>query len=519
MTAQPDPRRWYALALLCTAAFMVILDASSVVIAVPSIAAHLHFGAGSVQWVLTAYVVTFGGLLLFGGRAGDLLGRRRTFMVSVGLFAGSSLLCGLAWSAGTLVAFRAVQGVAAAVMTPTALSLVLTTFTEVAERNKAIGVWSAVSGIGATAGSLIGGPLTDGPGWQWIFFLNVPVGAVLLVLTPVLLRESRAGRRQGFDAAGATTITAALMALIYAVSEAPRHGWAGRQTLAALAVSAVLVAVFAVIESRSATPLVPLGTLRSAAVVGGSLICLVSGMCAFGQGFTLTEYTQRVLGWSAARYGLMTVILPVMAVIGSMASQHLVTRWNPRVVALPSMALMGVGALCWLALPAHGSAAALYPGLFLFGAGLGAGGVAGSIAAVAGMPADQSGLVSGLTNAAFQIGGALGVAVVSSVAVSRTDHVAAAGEHDPLAALTAGSHAAFVGAMVFALVGIVVSALLLGRRRYPAPASNSATSSSLPNSRAAASADGWPAAGSAPAENSARATSASPLKTAPARGV
>ncbi|MFL6075133.1 MAG: MFS transporter [Mycobacteriales bacterium] len=479
MTARPDPRRWYALALLCTAAFMVILDASSVVIAVPSIAAHLHFGDGSVQWVLTAYVVTFGGLLLFGGRAGDLLGRRRTFMVSVGLFASSSLLCGLAWSAGTLVAFRAVQGVAAAVMTPTALSLVLTTFTEVAERNRAIGVWSAVSGIGATAGSLVGGPLTDGPGWQWIFFINVPVGALLLALTPVLLRESRGGgRRQGFDAAGATTVTAALMALIYAVSEAPRHGWAGGRTLAALAASALLVAVFAVIESRSATPLVPLGALRSAALVGGSLICLLCGMCAFGQGFTLTEYTQQVLGWSAARYGLMTVILPVMAVIGSMASQHLVTRWNPRIVAAPSMALMGAGALCWLALPAHGSAAALYPGLLFFGAGLGAGGVAGSIAAVAGMPAEQSGLVSGLTNAAFQIGGALGVAVLSSVAVSRTDRVAAAGQHDRLAALTAGSHAAFAGAIVFALVGIAVSALLL-RRRRPAPEPSGVTSSSL----------------------------------------
>ena len=243
--AQPDPRRWKALALLCTAFFMVILDSAIVVVALPSIDADLAFSAGDLQWVLSAYLLSFGGLLLLGGRAADLLGRRRMFIAGTGLFALASLGAGLAGTSEVLLAARAVQGVAAAIMTPTALSIVMTTFPEGAERNKALGIWGSTGAIGGTAAWLIGGPITDGLGWEWIFFINVPVAAAVAALSPVLLRESRAaaGQRR-FDVAGAATITAALVALVYAVVEAPEAGWGSAQTLGLLALAAVLTAAF-----------------------------------------------------------------------------------------------------------------------------------------------------------------------------------------------------------------------------------------------------------------------------------
>ena len=241
----PDPRRWKALALLCTAFFMVILDSAIVVVALPSIDADLAFSAGDLQWVLSAYLLSFGGLLLLGGRAADLLGRRRMFIAGTGLFALASLGAGLAGTTEVLLAARVVQGVAAAIMTPTALSIVMTTFPEGAERNKALGVWGSTGAIGGTAAWLIGGPITDGLGWEWIFFINVPVAAAVAALSPVLLRDSRAeaGKRR-FDLAGAVTITAALVALVYAVVEAPEAGWAGGQTLGLLALAAALIAAF-----------------------------------------------------------------------------------------------------------------------------------------------------------------------------------------------------------------------------------------------------------------------------------
>ena len=262
---------------------MVILDSAIVVVALPSIDADLAFSAGDLQWVLSAYLLSFGGLLLLGGRAADLLGRRRMFIVGTGLFALASLGAGLAGTSEALLAARAVQGVAAAIMTPTALSIVMTTFPEGAERNKALGIWGSTGAIGGTAAWLVGGPITDGLGWEWIFFINVPVAAVVAALSPVLLRESRgaAGQRR-FDAAGAVTITAALVALVYAVVEAPDAGWADGQTLGLLALAAVLTAVFAGIESRSAAPLAPLGVFRSRSLVGGNLVLFALGTMAFG---------------------------------------------------------------------------------------------------------------------------------------------------------------------------------------------------------------------------------------------
>jgi EmrB/QacA subfamily drug resistance transporter len=461
----PDPRRWKALALLCTAFFMVILDSAIVVVALPSIDADLAFSAGDLQWVLSAYLLSFGGLLLLGGRASDLMGRRRMFILGTGLFALASLGAGLAGTAGALLAARVVQGVAAAIMTPTALSILMTTFEEGAERNKALGIWGSTGAIGGTAAWLIGGPVTSGLGWEWIFFINVPVAAAVAALSPVLLRESRAQVRQRrFDAAGAVTITAALVALVYAVVQAPTAGWGDVQTLGLLALAGVLIAVFVAIESRSAAPLAPLHVFRSRSLVGGNLVLFALGTMAFGVPFILTQYAQEVLGWSPIHFGLASVVMPVTAVIGTATAQTVATKGGVRAVAVVAMALTGLGSLLLTQVSVGGSYVGdLLFALVILGPGIGAAYVAGSIASLTGVSESEAGLASGLNNASFQIGGAVGVAILSTVAVS--------GAHgaDPLAALTNGYRSAFASAIVVAAVGAVAASLLLGRRRESAP--------------------------------------------------
>ena len=317
-----DPRRWWALALLCGAFFMVLLDGTITIVALPSIGAGLRFSEQGLQWVLSAYALTFGGLLLLGGRAADLLGRRRVFMAGAVFFRTASLLCGLAWSPTALLAARVVQGAGAAIMTPTALSIISTTFTEGAERNKALGIWGALGGIGATTAWLIGGPLVDGPGWRWIFFINIPVGLAALALSPVLLRESRAAlTRRSYDPAGALTITGALVLLVYAVVEAPGAGWGDVRTILLLAGSAVLVAAFALIESRHPAPLVPLRIFRSRTLAGADALTILIGTVAVGMPFVLTLYAQQVLGYSALKFGISSVVLAVGATAGAIAGQ------------------------------------------------------------------------------------------------------------------------------------------------------------------------------------------------------
>jgi EmrB/QacA subfamily drug resistance transporter len=463
---QPDPHRWKALALLCTAFFMVILDSAIVVVALPSIDSDLAFSTGDLQWVLSAYLLSFGGLLLLGGRAADLLGRRRLFMAGTALFALASLGCGLAGSESALIAARVIQGVAAAIMTPTALSILTTTFEEGAERNKALGVWASIGGVGATAAWLVGGPITDGLGWEWIFFINVPVALAIVALSPTLLRESRApARERSFDVAGALTITSALVALVYAVVEAPEAGWASDQTLGLLALSAGLMAVFAAIEARSAAPLAPLRMFRSRALVGGNLVLLALGMLAFGMPFILTQYAQQVLGWSPVEFGLGSVVMPVTAVIGSVTGQALATKGGLRPVVAVSMVLTGLGCLVLTQVSVGGSYLSdVFLGLLVFGPGLGAGYVAGSIGSLAGVPEEEAGLASGLNNTSFQIGGAIGVAILSSVAISEAQGA------NPLAALTNGYQAAFATAIAFAALGLLVAIVLLGKLAAPAPA-------------------------------------------------
>jgi len=465
---EPDPRRWLALALLCGAFFMVILDAAIVTVALPSIEDDLSFSAQGLQWVVSAYALTFAGLLLLGGRAADLLGRRRVFMVGIVLFTLASLLCGLAWSDQALIGARAFQGIGAAIMTPTALSIITNTFEEGAERNKALGIWGALGGVGATTAWLIGGPIVDGLGWAWIFFINIPVGLAALALSPFLLQESRATlARRSYDPAGALTITGALVLLVYAIVEAPDKGWASAQTIGLLAGSAALLAAFVLVEWRHSAPLVPLRFFRSRTTVGANAVMLVFGTLPYGLGYVLTLYAQQVLGYSAIKFGLTSLVFPVMAAIGSVLGQSIVLRAGFRPVATAGMALMGGGALLLTQVSVDGSYFGdIFFGLLIFGPGVGLAFVTASIAALAGVPERDSGVASGLSNTAFQVGAALGVAIVTTVAVTRTDdYLAANTGANRLVALTEGFQSAFLAVAILAGIGVALAILLLGRPR------------------------------------------------------
>jgi EmrB/QacA subfamily drug resistance transporter len=434
-----DPRRWRALALLCGAFFMVLLDGTITLVALPSIGADLGFAKQDLQWVLSAYALAFGGLLLLGGRAADLLGRRRVFMAGVLLFTVASLTCGLAWSPGVLLAARVIQGAGAAIMTPTALSIISTTFTEGSERNKALGIWGALGGIGATTAWLIGGPLVDGPGWRWIFLINVPIGLAALALSPAFLGESRAAlTRRSYDPAGALTITGALVLLVYAVVKAPGTGWGDIRTILPLAGSALLVAAFVLIESRHPAPLVPLRIFRSRTLAGANALTVLIGTVAVGMPFVLTLYAQQVLGYSALKFGVSTVVLALGATAGAIAGQGAILKVGFRPVAAAGLALMGAGSLVLTQVSAHGSYFPdIFLGLLLCGLGIGLAFVTATVAALAGVAGHEAGLASGLSNTSLQVGTALGVAIVSTIAVSRSkDYLAAHAGANPLAVLT-----------------------------------------------------------------------------------
>jgi EmrB/QacA subfamily drug resistance transporter len=462
-----DPRRWFALALLGTAFFMVILDGTIVYVALPAIADDLGFSASGLQWVMSAYLLCFGGLLLLGGRTADLLGRRRVFMVGVGFFVSSSLLCGLAWLPAVLIGSRVVQGVSAAIMAPTALSLLMSVFPEGPERNKALGIWGGIGGIGGTAGLLIGGPVTEALGWGWIFFINIPVGLAVLAYTPRLLPESvdpACPRR--FDIAGAATVTGALVLLIYGISGAPEAGWTAPQTLAALAAAASLLVLFVPIEARSSGPLVPLRIFRSRALVGGNLVLLTAGMSVDGMLLIVTLYAQDVLGYSTVQFGLMTAVMTVMSVVGAYSTQAVVTRTGFRRVGATGMGLIAVACLLLTQVSVQGSYwRDIFLGLLIFGAGLGAAFVASQIAALAGVAEEESGLAAGLVDSSFNIGGALGIAVLTTVAVTHAgDLVAGAGRDAELQEPTEGFQTAFAVALGIAALGVVL-ALALFRPR------------------------------------------------------
>ncbi|MGH2740973.1 MAG: MFS transporter, partial [Thermoleophilaceae bacterium] len=396
----------------------------------------------------------------------DLLGRRRVFMVGLLFFTLASLLCGLAWSPGALIGARAFQGIGAAIMTPTALSIISTTF-EGAERNKALAIWGMMGAFGATAGYLIAGPLVDGPGWEWIFFINVPIGLIALALCPVLLGESRTTTaRRSYDPAGALTITGALILFVYALVEGPDAGWGSLQTIVLFAAAVALLAIFAVIESRHPAPLVPLRLLRSRTLVGANGVMLTFG-AANGMVFILTLYAQQVLGYSALEFGASFVVTPVAAAAGMIVAQAAVAKVGFRPVAATGMALLGAGSLLLAQVPVAGSYFGdIFFGILVFGLGIGPAFATATIAALSGVAERESGVASGLSNTAFQIGIALGVAIVTTVAVSRSEAYLAANEGaNPLVVLTEGFQSAFLACSVLAAIGVALALLLLGRPR------------------------------------------------------
>jgi EmrB/QacA subfamily drug resistance transporter len=453
------------LALLCIVNFMVILDAQIVILALPSVEADLGFAPGASQWVMSAYLLTFGGLLLLGGRAGDLLGRRRVLLAGTALFLLASLACGLAWSGDVLVAARAVHGVSAALMAPTALAILMTTFAEGPGRNRALAIWGGFGGFGATAALLIGGSLTEWLGWEAIFLLNVPVAVLILALAPRVLAESRAtGERRSFDLAGAVSITATVALLILAVVEAPDAGWLTPQTLVLLAAAAAALAAFVAVERRAPAPLAPLAVFRMRTLAGGNLVMLLAGMAAWGVSLVASLYGQDVLGMSPLEFGLGTVALTLTAVAGSYAAQAAVSRVGPGRVAATGCALLATGAALLTQVSADGGYLPdLFWGLLVFGAGLGAATVAASIAALTGVADRYAGVASGMNMAAFQIGGALGAAIVTTVLVSATDGTDAVARTD-------GFQAGFLACVALAAAGLAIAVAVLTERASAAPA-------------------------------------------------
>jgi EmrB/QacA subfamily drug resistance transporter len=418
----------------------------------------------TLQWVLVAYTITFGGFLLLGGRAADLLGRRRMFMIGMALFALASLACGLANSIAVLIAARAVQGLGAAIVSPATLSIITTTFEEGSERNKALGIWGAMGGSGAAAGVLFGGILTKYLGWEWIFFVNVPVGAIVLALTRPLVRESRIPGLRGFDFAGAATITSSLALLVYGISKAPDVGWSSGRTIGFLAAAALLLVAFLVIESRHPSPMMPFRIFRVRTVTGANVVGFLLGAVVFSNFFLLTLYVQQVLHYSALKAGLTFLATAGTVIPVAGLSQALVTKVGVRPVLIAGLALQTGGMLWYTQIPVHGSFVAdLLPGYLMVGFGLAFSFIPMSIAALAGVEHQEAGLASGLINTTQQIGGALGVAIVATVAFTHAKTLIAAG-HDPLSAQTSGFSLGFWVLAAISAVSVVAAATLVRGR-------------------------------------------------------
>jgi EmrB/QacA subfamily drug resistance transporter len=465
--ATTDRRRGRALALLCAIYFIVILDAAIVRLAIPAIHRDLGLSSASEEWVANAYMLTFGTLLLLGGRIADLLGRRRMLLAGVGLFTLASLVCGLASSTAVLIAARAIQGVGAAAMTPAALSILMRTFPEGAERNKAIGAWGAAGGIGATAAWIIGGPLIDGPGWAWVFWINVPIGVAIAALAVGLLPESRdtTAQNRSFDVAGALSVTAAVGVLVYAIVDAQSAGWGSGQTVALLAASLVLFAAFVAIERRAKAPLVPRRIARARTLLAANVGLAFAGASIYGMVFVVALYGQQVLGYSALTMGLAGFVLPLGAAVGAMTGQALVTRLGPRPVAMIGLTGLAVGFVLLQRMPVHGSYLAdLLPPLLVFGPALGFAFTSFSIATLQGVAAKDAGLASGLNNTFENVGGALGTAIMGTIAATRTGHLLHTGAGQ-LVALGGGFQLAFAVAIAFPIIGLLASVFI--RRAHP----------------------------------------------------
>jgi EmrB/QacA subfamily drug resistance transporter len=461
-----ERRRWIALALLCVAQFVVVLDASITNVALPTIGRSLGISQDSLSWVVTAYALTFGGFLLLGGRLADLLGRRRVFMGGLMVFALASLVGGFAESEGMLIAARAVQGLGAAILSPAALSIITTTFRDGSERNKALGVWGAVAGSGGAAGVLLGGVLTEYLGWEWVLWVNVPIGIVAAAIAPSLIGESRSeSETRSFDFAGAFSVTAGLSLLVYGLIEAPDAGWGSGQTIGLLAGAVALLGAFVAIELRSAAPLVPFSIFRLRTLTGANVVGILTGASLFSMFFFISLYMQNVLGYSAIKAGLSYLPLAVSIIISAGVASQLVTRVGYKPILATGMALIAAGLVWFSQISADGSFLGDILGPSLLAAvGLGFAFVPQTIAAVSGVKEHLAGLASGLINTSQQVGGALGLALLSTVAFPQiTDSTAAAGG-DPAAVpgiLTEGYADAFLAGAGLALIGLIATLVLI----------------------------------------------------------
>jgi EmrB/QacA subfamily drug resistance transporter len=459
-----NPHRWRILAVVASAFFMTILDVSIVNVALPSIGRDLNFSEENLQWVITAYAIAFGGFLLLGGRAADLLGRRRVFMVGVVIFTIASLVCGLAQSEGMLIASRAVQGFGGAIISPAALSIVMTSFEEGADRNKALGVWGALGGSGAAVGVLLGGILTDYLSWRWIFFVNVPVGAVVLLVTTSIVPESRRdAEERHYDALGAVLVSSGLALLVYAISEAPNVGWGSARTIGLLIAAVALLIGFLVNERRVTDPLMPFHIFRVRTVAGANAVGFLLGAVIFANFFLLTLYVQDVLRYSPVKTGLTFLATAGTAVLAAGAAQALTTRFGAKPIIIIGLALL-TGAMIWYTqIPVHGSYASdLLPGYLMVGVGIAFAFVPVSIAALAGVVEREAGLASGLINTSQQIGGAIGTAVASTVFASHLKSLA--GAAGPTIADFAHSYGYAFWPLAFFGAAAIVAAFTLIRR-------------------------------------------------------
>jgi EmrB/QacA subfamily drug resistance transporter len=472
--APPTPRsanRWLILIIACLAQFMVVLDATIVNVALPSIQRGLHFSPSSLQWVVNAYTLIFGGFLLLGGRAGDLIGRKRLFMAGVALFSAASLLNGLAQTSGMLIVGRGLQGLGGALLSPAALSIITTTFTEQSERTKALGVWSAIAAGGGAVGLILGGALTQLASWEWIFIVNVPVGIATLLATLRFVPESRADlEHRTFDLAGAVTVTGGLVVLVYAIVKAQSFGWGSARTVGLIAASLVLLAAFVAIERRSKAPLIRLDIFRVKTLTVANVVLLLVASGLFGMFFFASLYVQEILGYSPLKAGL--AFLPVTGgiVVGAGVAQQLIRRAGVRNVSVLGIGLATAGLVLLAGVPVQGTYAGdLLPGLVTMSIGMGLTFVPITLMATGGVADNDAGLASGLFNTAQQVGGSLGLAILSTLAASRTTDLlsglhGAALSVASTAAKVSGYHVAFIAAAVMLGAGAVIMAAVVRRR-------------------------------------------------------
>ena len=454
------------LAVVAFAQFMVVLDATIVNVTLPTIKRDLGFSEQNLSWILTAYTLMFGGFLLLGGRTADRLGRRRLFVAGTGLFMSASLVCGLSQSEGMLLAARAVQGLGGAMVSPAALSIILTTFAEGTERNRALAVWGAIAGMGGALGLLLGGALVEAISWRWVFFVNVPIGVIVLMLTPRIVPESRlnGAAQGGYDAVGALTITLGTIALVFTLIKAVSWGWGSGKTIVGFAIAAALIAAFLAIERRNRDPLVPLRIFSNRSLSASDLTMLLVAAALFGMFYFCTLYLQQVLGFGALKTGLSYMPFSVVLISASAGAAQLVERLGPKPVLVTGVLITTVGFVLLTGVSGHSDYVKhVLPALVVLALGMGLSFVSITIAATTGVSPEESGLASGLLNTTQQVGGSLGLAILATVSTSRATHALHSGATLPVA-LTHGFKGGFIVAGILCGAAAVVAlALLPGR--------------------------------------------------------